>query len=195
VDEPIGRGGRTRRHLVEVATQLFTERGYEATSIEAILEAAGVSRGALYHHFDGKDALFEAVFVALEIESDRQVAEAAAKARDPRAALRAGARAWVRIAGTPAVRRIVLLDAPTALGWQRWREIEEDHGLKLLKAGLRAVTGVGAIAPDLVDVFAHVLLASLNEIALLVARAADVKAAQRAGGRAVDELLDRLFGG
>ncbi len=98
----------------------------------------------------------------------------------------------MRIAGTPAVRRIALLDAPAALGWDRWREIEQDHGLKLLKAGLAAITGERAVPPDLVDVFAHALLASLNEIALLVAQAPDVKAAQRAGVRAVDELLGPL---
>jgi hypothetical protein len=111
-----------------------------------------------------------------------------------RGALRAGCVAWVRIAGTPAVRQIVLLDAPSAHGWERWREIEEDHALGNLKAGLAEIAEEGVLAPDLVELFAHVLLASMNEIALLVARAPDVKAAQRAGIRAVDELLTRLLG-
>jgi AcrR family transcriptional regulator len=194
VDQPIGRGGRTRQHLVDVATQLFTERGYEATSIEVILEAAGVSRGALYHHFDGKEALFEAGFLAQEDDVGRQLQRVTAKARDAREALRLGCAAWIRIAGTPAVRQIVLLDAPAALGWDRWREIEERYALGDLKLGLGAMAADGLLPSELVDPFAHVLLAAVNEIALLVARAPDLKAAQRVGTRAVEELVDRLLG-
>ena len=174
---------------------MFAERGYEATSIEAILEAAQVSRGALYHHFEHKEALFEAVFLALEDDIDRQIQQAAAKAKDVREALRAGCVAWIRIAGTPTVRRIALLDAPSVLGWERWREIEEDYALGNLKGGLAVLAAEGAIPADLVDLFAHVLLVSVNEIVLLVARATDLKAAQRSAIRAVDELLARLLGG
>jgi AcrR family transcriptional regulator len=194
VEQPIGRGERTRQHLVDVATAMFTERGYESTSIEAILDAAKVSRGALYHHFPGKEALFEAVFLAQEDDIGRQLQQATAKARHPREALRIGCAAWIRIAGTPAVRQIVLLDAPAALGWDRWREIEERYALGDLKAGLGALAAEGLLPRDLVDPFAHVLLAAVNEIALLVARAPDLKAAQRTGTRAVEALVVRLLG-
>lgn len=190
----VQRGQATRHHVVTVATQLFAERGYEATSIDAVLHEAGVSRGSLYHHFPGKDALFEAVLEAVEERVGLEVVSAAAGSADPVDGLRAGCQAWVRLAGDPVVQRILLVDAPSVLGWQRWRDLEERHALGLLRAALQAVADTGRLAPDLVDVFAHVVLAAMNEIALLVAQAHDPTAEQQAGTAAVDEVLDRLLG-
>jgi AcrR family transcriptional regulator len=192
-NQNLARGAATRAHLLAVATTLFTERGYEATSIEAVLQESGVSRGSLYHHFKGKDALFEAVLEAVETDIDRRTVEAAAGAPNAAAALRAGCRAWVTIAGDPVVQRIVLTDAPAVLGWQRWRAAEERHALGLIRGALSAIARDGGLAPDLVDVFSHVVLATLNEIALLVAGSDQLEAAQRTGAWAVDEILDRLL--
>lgn len=189
-----GRGAATRTQLVEVATRLFAERGYEGTSIEAVLEEAGVSRGALYHHFASKEDLFEAVFSAVEDRIGAEVVAAAAGAPDAVAVLRAGCLAWVQLAGEPVVQRIVLVDAPSVLGWERWRELENQHALGLLKGVLEGVAQEGRLPPDLVDTFAHVLLASVNEIALLIARSDDSRSALSTGERAVDELLSRLIG-
>jgi AcrR family transcriptional regulator len=194
-NQNVARGAATREHLLAVATALFTERGYEATSIEAVLHAAGVSRGSLYHHFKGKDALFEAVLEAVETDIDRRTVQAAAGAPDAAAALRAGCQAWITIAGDPVVQRIVLIDAPAVLGWQRWRATEERHALGLIRGALRAIARDGGLAPDLVDVFSHVVLATINEIALLVARSDQLEATQRTGASAVDEILDRLLPG
>jgi AcrR family transcriptional regulator len=188
------RGATTRTQLIEVATRLFAARGYEATSIEAVLDEAGVSRGALYHHFASKEALFEAVFSAVEDRIGEEVTLAAAGSVDAVAVLRAGCLAWVQLAGDPVVQRIVLVDAPAVLGWERWRELENQHALGLLKGVLASVADTGRLPADLVDTFAHVLLASVNEIALLIARSDDSRSALRSGERAVDELLSRLLG-
>jgi AcrR family transcriptional regulator len=194
VDKRVERGQATREHLVDVATGLFAERGFDGTSIEAVLAQAGVSRGSLYHHFANKEALFEAVFMAVEERIGEETATAAAGTDDLLAALRAGALEWMRLAGDPVVQRVVLIDAPAVLGWQRWREIEEAHALGLLKAAMQAAADEGRIRPDLADAFAHVVLVTVNELALLIARSDDQAAAQNTGRAAVDELLTRLLG-
>jgi len=188
------RGAATREHLITVATGLFTERGYEGTSIDAVLQAAEVSRGSLYHHFRGKDALFEAVLEALEVDVGQRVMEAAADAPDPATALRRGCVAWVRLAGDPIVRRVLLIDAPSVLGWDGWRALEERHALGLIKAVVGVIAAEGGLAPELVDVFSHVILAAMNEIALLVARSDRLEAAMGEGADAIDEVLSRLVG-
>lgn len=198
MDRRAEQGRTTRDHLVEVATHLFAERGYDGTSIEAVLEAAGVSRGSLYHHFKGKDALFDAVLEAVEGRIARETAAAVAAAidasdPDPVAALRAGSLAWIRLAGDPVVRRIVLVDAPAVLGWERWREIEEQHSLGGVKLTMQAAADRGLVSPDHVDLFAHMLLAAVNELAFLVARAPDDAGARRTAETAVDDFLARLL--
>jgi AcrR family transcriptional regulator len=188
------RGQVTRKQLVDIARRLFAERGYEGASVEAVLRESGVSRGALYHHFDNKEALFEAALESVEADIAHKTARAARGVTDPVAALRAGCVAWVRLAGDPVVQRIVLIDAPSVLGWERWRAMDERHGFGLIKAALQAAAEGGRLPTELVDSFAHMLLAALNEIALLVARADDREAAIRDGEAAVDALLVRLLG-
>jgi AcrR family transcriptional regulator len=190
----IERGQATREHLIAVATRLFADRGYEGTSIDAVQQGAGVSRGSLYHHFASKDALFEAVLEALEARVGNEVLAAAATAPDPVARLRAGCLAWVQLAGDPVVQRILLVDAPSVLGWQRWRAMEEAHALGLMKAALQEVADDGRLPPGLVNMFAHTLLASIDEVALVVARSDDPDAAMKEGTYAVDALLQRLLG-
>jgi AcrR family transcriptional regulator len=197
MDQPnknVARGEATRAQLIAIATRLFASRGYEDTSIGAVLREAGVSRGSLYHHFAGKEALFEAVLEDVEVRVGGAVIAAAADTAGPVAALRAGFLAWIRIAGDPVVQRILLIDAPAVLGWARWRAMEERHALGLIRATLQAVADGGSLRPDLVDTLAHVLLASVNEVALLVARSDDPDSAMKAGAGAIDELLQRLLG-
>ncbi len=129
MNKNVARGQVTRAHLVAVATRLFAERGYDGTSIEAVLAESGVSRGSLYHHFPGKDALFWAVLEGIAARAGAQIAEAEAGAPDPVAALRACCLAWIRLASDPVIQQIVLIDAPAVLGWQRWREIDEQNSL------------------------------------------------------------------
>ena len=154
----------------------------------------GVSRGSLYHHFASKEALFEAVAEDVEDQVGAQTVAAAAGTAGPVAALRAGFLAWIRLAGDPVVQRILLIDAPSVLGWERWRAMEERHALGLIRAVLQSVADEGSLRPELVDTLAHVLLASVNEVALLVARSDDPQAAMTAGADTIDELLRRLLG-
>ncbi len=190
----VARGEATRGQLIAVATRMFADRGYEDTSIEAVLREAGVSRGSLYHHFASKEALFEAVAEDVETKVGTQTVAASAGADGPVAALRAGFLAWIRLAGDPVVQRILLIDGPSVLGWERWRAMEERHALGLIRMVLQAAAAEARLRPELVGTLAHVLLASVNEVALLVARSDEPEAAMTAGEEAIDELLRRLLG-
>jgi AcrR family transcriptional regulator len=189
----VARGEATRAQLVAIATRLFADHGYEGTSIEAVLREAGVSRGSLYHHFAGKEALYEAVVEDVETKVGMQTLAAAGDATGPVDALRKGFIEWIRLASDPVVQRILLIDAPSVLGWQEWRAMEERHALGLIRAVLQEVANQGNMRPELVGTLAHVLLASVNEVALLVARSDDQEAAMKDGADAIDELLRRLL--
>lgn len=195
MDGRVERGEATRRHLVETATALFAERGYDDTPVELVLDRAGVSRGALYHHFPSKEALFEACLEGVQARVALEVRDAARGAVDPLAGLRAGCGAWLRLARDPVVRRIVLVDAPAVVGWRRWREIDQRHSLGLVRASLRALAGEGRMAVGMVDMQAHLLLAALTEVALLIAEAGEeVDAASARAEEAVGRLLAGLVG-
>jgi AcrR family transcriptional regulator len=189
------RGRATREHIVEVATELFATVGYDGTSIEAVMRASGVSKGSLYHHFPGKDALFEAVLDQLDGRIETALVHAAVGADTPVALVRAGCVAWIRLAVDPVVQQIMLIDAPAVLGWQRWRERDEARFLGALRGALTEAAGEGVLDRRHVDVFAHALLAAANETAVLVARADDPAAALTGAEEALDELLGRVLGG
>ena len=194
MDLRIERGKSTRDRLIAAATELFGVRGYDGTSIGAVLEAAGVARGALYHHFPSKEALFDAVLDRVVAEIAATTAEAARAADDPVASLRAGCDAWLQLALDPAVQRIALLDPPAVVGWTRWRELDERYTLGGLRASLARIAETGRLPKGDVDLLAHMVLASVNEAALLIARADDPDAALASGRAAVDTLLTRLVG-
>jgi AcrR family transcriptional regulator len=186
-------GRATRGQLIDVATGLFAEHGYEGTSIEAVLAAAGVSRGALYHHFAGKEALFEAVVSAATDRVTAELGQAVSGCSDPVDAVRTAAVAWISLALDPVIQRIVLVDAPSVLGWDRWRTMDDGRTLGAMRAMLQAVSDSGRLPPELVVPFAHMILAGLDEIVLVIARADDVEAAVAEGRTAVEELLSRLL--
>jgi AcrR family transcriptional regulator len=186
-------GRATRGQLIDVATRLFAEQGYEGTSIEAVLAAAGVSRGALYHHFAGKEALFEAVVSAATDRVTAELTEAISGCSDPVDAVRTGAVAWIGLALDPVIQRIVLVDAPSVLGWDRWRTMDDGRTLGAMRAMLQAVSDSGRLPRELVAPFAHMILAGLDEIVLVIARADDVEAAVAEGTTAVEALLSRLL--
>jgi len=190
----VARGEATRGQLVAIATRMFAEHGYEDTSIEAVLREAGVSRGSLYHHFASKEALVEAAAEEVETRVGDQTLAAAAGAAGPVQALRAGFLAWIRLAGDPVVQRILLIDGPSVMGWERWRAMEERHALGLIRGVVQAAADAGHLPPEMVDTMAHILLASVNEVALMVARSDDAEAAMAAGADTIDELLRRLLG-
>ena len=194
MNKNVERGRATRAHVIEVATRLFAEHGYDDTSIEAVQAGSAVSRGSLYHHFPGKEALFWAVLEDVGARIAEQGEEVARDAPDPVAALRAAGLAWIRQAGDPVVRQIVLIDAPAVLGWQRWRELDEQGPLGVIRDCLAYAAETGRIEHRHVDIFAHIVLAAANEVALVIARAEDPAAALAVGESTFAEFLDRLLG-
>jgi AcrR family transcriptional regulator len=169
------RSETTRAALMAAARRLFTERGYDAVGTEEIVRAAGVTRGALYHHFGGKAELLEAVYERLEAESTERVARVAlgSELDSPLEAMKAGVEAFLDVCVEPELQRIALHDAPAVLGWDRRREIAAANGLGLIEASLSAAIEAGEIRPLPVRPMAHLLLGALDEAAMLVARAAD----------------------
>jgi AcrR family transcriptional regulator len=186
------RSEATRGKLIAAARRLFAERGYAAVGTEEIVQAAGVTRGALYHHFEDKAALLEAVYEQIEEELTREIAAGAMSHEDPIVALRSGAAAFLDHCLDPEVQRIVLLDAPAVLGWERWREIGAQHGLGLVEAGLAVAMEQGAIARQPVRPLAHILMGALDEAAMTVARADDPGAARREMEAILGAVLDGL---
>ncbi|WP_354701268.1 Transposon Tn10 TetC protein [Paraconexibacter sp. AEG42_29] len=189
------RSSATRSALLAAARPLFAARGYADVGTPEIVAAAGVTRGALYHQFDGKLALFEAVFEAVEQEVTGRIGTllAEAGATDPIGALRAGAGAWLDACADPEVQRIVLLEAPAVLGWERWRELGLRYGLGLIEAVLTAAIAAGDLDEQPVRPLAHVLAGALDEAALYVARADDPVAARAEVGAVLERLVDGLL--
>jgi len=188
------RSESTRGALIDAARRLFAERGYASIGTEEIVRAAGVTRGALYHHFAGKRGLFEAVYERLEAELAGRIASGAlaANAESPLEAMRAGAEMFLQACTEPEAQRIALLDAPAVLGWDRWREIGAEHGLGLIEGSLQAAIEAGAIARQPVRPLAHLLMGALDEAALLVARAEDPERMREEVGQTLGFLLDSL---
>jgi AcrR family transcriptional regulator len=188
------KGQATRHQIIETATRLYSENGYENTSIDLVLKTCGISRGALYHHFSSKEALFAAVLEVMEAQIAEKVGAAAKHATNPLDALRAGCNAWLELAQDKNVRQIVLIDAPSIVGWQTWREMDGKYSLGLLKSALNAAVAMGRFREDRVDLHAHVLLAMLTEVAMLIARTDQSSVLTQSGKEAVEQHLSSLFG-
>jgi AcrR family transcriptional regulator len=166
------RSEATRASLIAAARRLFTARGYDAVGAEEIVRAAGVTRGALYHHFGGKSGLLDAAYEQLEAESTARVARIVlgSDLHSPLEAMAAGIEAFLDECAEPELRQIALHDAPAVLGWDRWREIGAANGLGLIEASLAAAIEAGEIRDLPVKPMAHLLLGALDEAAMLVAR-------------------------
>jgi AcrR family transcriptional regulator len=183
----------TRQLLISVARELFTERGYAATSVEEIIQRAGVARGALYHHFSGKEALFRAVYEAVQTETASRVVTAALTGQEPWEGVRAGLSAFLDACLEPEFRRIVVLDSVSVLQQQAWEggiEQIEHIELPMLRTVLTPL--VESYLPGLgVDALVYVALGGLYGAALYIARASDPSAARTEQ----DVVLDTLIGG
>ncbi|MEJ2860067.1 TetR/AcrR family transcriptional regulator [Actinomycetospora flava] len=174
---------RTRRALVAQARALFATRGYGDVGLAEIVAAAGVTKGALYHQFDGKTALFRAVLadVAAEV-ADAVVAAAEAQGDDPWAQLTAGSRAFLEASTDPAVARIALVDGPAVLGWTEWRAVDEATSGRHLVEALETLVARGVLAPRPVAPLAHLLGGAMNEAALWLAVTDEPDALERVWG-------------
>lgn len=168
------RTAASRSRLIAAGRALFGARSFAEVSAEEVARAAGLSRGALYHQFGGMPELFAAVLDEVESEVMGAVAGALnGRERDVVVVLASAIDAWLQACRDPAVTRILLLDGPVVLGWERWRDIGRSHSLRLIEAQLGDLIAAGLVAPQPVRPLAHVLVGSLHEAALYAARSSD----------------------
>lgn len=160
------RSDMTQAALVDAARDLFASGGYHATPAEEIVRKAGVTSGALYHHFDDKRGLFRAAFDAVERSLAERVRQAALSGKNPLVRLDGGVSEYLRACAEPEVRQIVLVDGPSVLGWEEWREADAAHHLRPLAATLAAAMRAGLMERRPALPLARVLLGSLTEAGL-----------------------------
>ncbi len=191
VDKRLAQGLETRDALVSAARELFGTQGYAATSTEEIVERAGVTKGALYHHFADKEQLFRSVFEQVQHEvSDRAVVEFLQ--RDSWEALVAGCRLWVEAHDDPGVRQIVLIDARGVLGWETARSIETRFSTVALRGALRKAMHAGVIERQPLRPLAFMLIGALSEACLYMADADDTAVARAEIGALIVALLSGM---
>lgn len=183
----VEKGKKTVARLLEKGRQLFAEKGYAGVSAEEIVAAAGVTRGALYHHFDGKKGLFLAVVRTIHEEIMREVQAATDREPDPFRMQIAGNDAFLDSASRPEARRILLIDAPAVLGWEAWRELDEEYVLGSYKAFLAALAEKGLIKPYPAAALAHIISGAANEGVFYIAGARD-------RARALSEVRETMAG-
>jgi AcrR family transcriptional regulator len=172
----------TKRALIDVAEELFTENGYAAASLDAIVAGARVTKGALYHHFSGKQALFEAVFERVETDAARTIQKALKGKRDPWEKALAGLRAFLDVVQEPRYRRIVIQEGPSVLGYERYREQEERSTFANVVDIVRSVTNAGTWKLDepMLQTFSRIFFGAMSSAGESVASAEDpIEAASR----------------
>lgn len=179
----------TRELLVGIARERFVEQGYAATAIDDIVRRAGIAKGALYHHFSGKDALFKAVYDVVLAETADAVMAAALAEHDPWAAVRAGLSAFLDACLQPEFRRIVIIDSVAVLAARSWEGGMEGVELPMLRAVLTPLVDSAALPGVALDPLAHVALGGLYGSALYIARAADPRAARAQADAVLDVVL------
>jgi AcrR family transcriptional regulator len=182
----------TRAALVAAARRLFGQQGFAAVSIEEIVQEARVTRGALYHHFDDKQALFRAVLETLESELAERMRSAARAESRPWEQLRAACYAYLDACLERDVQRIVVLDAASVLGWQTWCEIDKRYGLGVLRERLEATLEAGLIDPQPLEAVAQLVLGALNVGGRVMAEAKHAKEARRQVGETIERLVSGL---
>lgn len=188
----IERSETTRAAIIEAATRLFGEQGFGETSVDQIAAAAHVAKGAVYHHFASKEAIFERVLDAISASVAREVAMAGRRASDALDGIAQGTRAYFRLCSKGPTRRIVLGDGPVVLGWQRWREIDAQHFGAMLPAAVQAAVSQGLIANQPVEPLARLLLGAVTEAAMVCATSPSPSQSMRQYGDALERLLSGL---
>lgn len=181
----------TTRALLDAARRAFAARGYRRTSLAEVVAAAGVTKGALYHHFGGKDELFRAVLA----EVHREVAEAVAGAApdaDPWTQLVAGCRAFLAASTAPETQRVLLVDAPAVLGWEVWRDLDAATSRQQLEEVLTELMAAGEIPEQPLAPLVHLLSGAMNEAALWLAGSEDPAADLDAAMAALTRMLEAL---
>ena len=190
------RTAATRAVLIDAARKLFADKGFADVSTQAIVAAAGVTRGALYHQFDDKAALFAAVYEEVERDLVADIAQEIMHAQplDPLQAMQLAARLFLDRCAASDVQQIVLIDAPAVLGWDAWRAVGVKYGLGVIEGMLAHAIAEGAIPEQPLRPTAHVLLGALDEAALFIARASNQKQARRDMDAVCERLLNGIAG-
>jgi AcrR family transcriptional regulator len=170
------RGEATRAALIEAARELFSKRGYAAVGTNEVVQRAGVTRGAMYHHFPDKRELFRAVYEETEKALVEDLTARTATIEDPWEALVTGMRFFFDIAGDPKLMQMGLIDGPAVLGWEAWREIGNRYGLEVTTTALQRAMDAGVLRPADVTLLAHMLLAALGEAGMLLANSENPQA-------------------
>ncbi len=181
----------TRKALVHSAVELFTRHGYAATSLDAIARRARVTKGALYHHFSGKQALFEAAFDIVEQAAVLRLAEVIDGEGPAWERAIRGIESYIKSCLDPSYQRLVIHEGPVVMGWERWREAEEQYSFGLVKATIEALIEAGEIAPLPVEVTARILFGALSAGATTIAGATDPK---KAGAEVSQTIITVLEG-
>ena len=192
IDRRAQRGEATRAALIRAGRELFGERGYGAVGTNELVERAGVTRGAMYHHFRDKPDLFRAVYEQVEREVVEATAERMTAIDDPWELLVAGIRSFFDACTDPALRQIGLVDGPAVLGWQEWREIGARYVLGLIVFGLENAMHAGVLRRADVRQLAHLVFGALGEAAMMIANADDPRRARESAGRTTLVLLEGL---
>ncbi|HET9998242.1 MAG TPA: TetR/AcrR family transcriptional regulator [Nocardioides sp.] len=188
----------TKRALLDVAQDLFTEHGYAGTSLDAIVAGARVTKGALYHHFAGKQAVFEAVFERVEHEASKAIHDQIKGEQDPWLKARAGLRAFLEVVRHPTYRRVVIQDGPGVLGYERFREQEErstfSNVLAIVASVLTSDLDTGTLEMDepMQRTFARIFFGAMSSAGESVSLAEDPEAASDRVEAAIGIILDGL---
>ena len=182
----------TRQALVDSAVDLFTKRGYAGTSLDEVVKRARVTKGALYHHFSGKQALFEAAFAQVETRSIESLTAVLSGDGDAWDTATAGLRAYVRKCLEPEYQRIIVHEAPVVMGWERWREAEEHFSFGLLRTAVQLLVDAGEIEEMPVEITARLLFGALSAGASTIASSSDPKRTGREVERAILRVLEGL---
>ncbi|KZB86749.1 TetR/AcrR family transcriptional regulator [Amycolatopsis regifaucium] len=186
------RSQSTQTALIAAARPLFAEQGYAAVPADEIVRAAGVTRGALYHHFGDKQGLFRAVVEQLETEITDELKVVLRAGEDPWTAALAALTRFLEVCVRPEVVQISFTDALAVLGWQEWRAIEQRYGLGLITEILEAVAADGKLIPAPIPELAQLVMTACGEAALMIAHAEDPEAAKARCLQALVALLSGL---
>lgn len=186
------RSRRTTGRILAEARRLFAEYGFAGVSAEQIVAAAGVTRGALYHHFNGKKGLFRVVLEQVQAEIQQRVKAAVDRVQDPMEMLIAGNDEFLAACLDPGLQRILLTDAPAVLGWEEWRTVDEDHVQGKYRDFLDRLIENGVLRPFPVDALAHIISGAANEAAFWAAQADDPETALAQAQIAMAEIIRSL---